>query len=45
MRGSTPPLAEGLTPTTEYNLVDADKISRDDITAQYNTAYEQSRAN
>ena len=39
------PLAEGLTPTTEYNLVDADKISRDDITAQYNTAYEQSRAN
>ena len=29
----------------EYNLVDADKISRDDITAQYNTAYEQSRAN
>lgn len=41
----TRPLAEGLTPTTEYNLVDADKISRDDITAQYNTAYEQSRAN
>ena len=39
------PLAEGLTPTTEYNLVDADKISRDDITDQYNAAYEQSRAN
>ena len=39
------PLADGLTPTAEYNLVDADKISRDDITAQYNAAYEQSRAN
>ncbi len=38
------PLAEGLTPTTEFNLVDAEKISRDDITAKYNTAYEQSRA-
>ena len=39
------PHAQGLTPTTEYNLVDADKISRDDITDQYNAAYEQSRAN
>lgn len=38
------PLAEGLTPTTEFNLVDAEKISRDDITAKYNAAYEQSRA-
>lgn len=39
------PLAEGLTPTTSYKLVDAAKISRDDITEQYNAAYEQSRAN
>ena len=39
------PLAEGLTPTTEFNLVDADKISRDEIVEQYNAAYEQSRAN
>lgn len=36
-------LAEGLTPTTDYNLIDAEKISRDDITALYNTAYESSR--
>lgn len=38
-------LAEGLTPTTEFNLISAEKISRDEITEKYNAAYEQSRKN
>ncbi len=48
MRRSTrtdAPLAEGLTATTEYKLIEANLISRDDITEKYNEAYESSRTN
>lgn len=42
---SDAPLAEGLKPATDYNLIQAELISRDDITAKFNEAYEASRKN
>lgn len=36
-------LPAGMTPTTELGLINADRISRDDITELYNKAYEESR--
>lgn len=36
-------LAEGMKATTEYNLIDAERISRDEVTEKFNTAYEISR--
>lgn len=36
-------LAEGMTPTSEFNLIEANRISRDEITEKFNEAYEASR--
>ncbi|AEF85620.1 putative ABC transporter, substrate binding protein [Treponema primitia ZAS-2] len=36
-------LAEGMTPTTAYKLIQANRISRGEITEKYNEAYEISR--